>query len=178
MEEYFDVLDENGYKTGQVKPRSAVHRDGDWHAAINVFIINERDEILQQRRAPNKDSYPNMWDLSCGGHVVTGEDFLTAAARELNEELGIKINPQNLKFLGQFKTNSRPKPDFINNSIENVYVLDTTKGISDFKIQKEEISEIRYIHWQKLKKMLENPHPSNMLRHQNQYDALFRYLKK
>lgn len=123
MAEYFDVLDEFGNKTGAIKERSAVHRDGDWHAAVNIFIVNSQNEVLQQRRAADKDSYPNMWDLSCGGHVVTGEDYETAAVRELEEELGVVVKPENLMKIGEFKTSSRPQPNFINNSIERVYLL-------------------------------------------------------
>lgn len=32
--EYFDLLDENGNKTGETKLRNEVHRDGDWHKAV------------------------------------------------------------------------------------------------------------------------------------------------
>ena len=38
--EYFDVLDSNGHKTGRIKLRSEVHRDGDWHRAVNIWIVN------------------------------------------------------------------------------------------------------------------------------------------
>lgn len=38
--EYFDVLDSEGHKTGRIKLRSAVHRDGDWHRAVNIWIVN------------------------------------------------------------------------------------------------------------------------------------------
>lgn len=130
MAEYFDVLDEFGNKTGVIKERSAVHRDGDWHAAVNIFIVNSQNEVLQQRRAADKDSYPNMWDLSCGGHVATGEDYETAAVRELEEELGVVVKPENLMKIGEFKTSSRPQPNFINNSIERVYLL---RGIGNLR---------------------------------------------
>ena len=38
-EEEFDVLDAEGRPTGRVKARSAVHRDGDWHAAVHVWVL-------------------------------------------------------------------------------------------------------------------------------------------
>ena len=38
-EEEFDVLDARGWLTGRTKARSAVHRDGDWHAAVHVWIL-------------------------------------------------------------------------------------------------------------------------------------------
>lgn len=178
MQEYFDVLDENGQKTGKIKLRNEVHRDGDWHAAVNVFIVNQQGEVLQQRRSPNKDSYPNMWDLSCGGHVVAGEDYLGSAVRELKEELGVEVKPADLQVIGYFKTSAQPAPGFINNSFEQVYLLRANKTLEDFKIQTEELSEIRYIDWRKLKQMLENPEPRDALRHRKQYGALFEVLEK
>ena len=44
MEEFFDILDENGNKMGKTKARTEVHRDGDWYKAVHiskvlVFII-------------------------------------------------------------------------------------------------------------------------------------------
>ncbi len=176
--EYFDVLDENGYKTGRTKPRDAVHRDGDWHAAVNIFVLNPQNEVLLQRRAPNKDSYPNMWDLSCGGHVTAGEDYQAAAIRELKEELGLVVDPEDLIELGKFKTSSRPRPDFINNSIEKVYLLRTTRKLEDFTIQEDELSAIKYVPWRELRTMIENPQLSNILRHRQQYAALFKTLEQ
>jgi 8-oxo-dGTP pyrophosphatase MutT (NUDIX family) len=37
-----------------------------------------------------KDRYPGWWDVSVGGHVDPGEDYLTAAIREAGEELGLQ----------------------------------------------------------------------------------------
>lgn len=38
--ELIDVLDENGILTGEVLPRSEVHKRGLWHRAIVVAIVN------------------------------------------------------------------------------------------------------------------------------------------
>lgn len=44
MEEYFDALDENGNLTGVKKLRKEVHRDGDWHRTVHIWIINNDNE--------------------------------------------------------------------------------------------------------------------------------------
>lgn len=54
--EYFDILDDNGNKTGKIKLRSEVHRDGDWHKAVHIWILNQSGDILLQRRSATKDS--------------------------------------------------------------------------------------------------------------------------
>lgn len=88
--EYFDVLDENGEKTGRTKLRQEVHRDGDWHRSVDVFVVRG-DELLLQKRCATKDSYPDMWDLSCGGHISAGESSLETAVRVRSSEFGLEV---------------------------------------------------------------------------------------
>jgi len=54
MEEKFDVLNEYGEFTGKVKTRTEVHEKGLWHRAVVLFVINEHDEILLQKRSRTK----------------------------------------------------------------------------------------------------------------------------
>ena len=51
--------------------------------------VNGRGELLLQKRSLNKDIQPGRWDTSVGGHLDPGEDYLTAASREMAEELGV-----------------------------------------------------------------------------------------
>ena len=77
--EYFDLLDENGNKTGKIKLRNEVHRDGDWHKAVHIWIINENGDVLLQRRCATKDSNPNMLDISSAGHLSAGDNSVSGA---------------------------------------------------------------------------------------------------
>ena len=61
--EDFDLLDENGNKTGKTKLRTEVHRNGDWHKAVHIWIINNKGDVLLQRRCATKDSDSNMLDI-------------------------------------------------------------------------------------------------------------------
>ena len=97
--EYFDILDENGNKTGKTKLRSEVHRDGDWHKAVHIWIINDKGDILLQRRCATKDSNPNMLDISSAGHLSAGDSSLDGAIRELKEELNLDVKPNELQFI-------------------------------------------------------------------------------
>ena len=99
MKEYFKILDEKGNLTGEKKLRSEVHRDGDWHKAVHIWIINDKGEILLQRRCATKDSNPNMLDISCAGHLSSGDKSLDGALRELKEELNIEANADELHYI-------------------------------------------------------------------------------
>ena len=103
MEEYFDLRDEAGRVTGQVKARTLVHRDGDLHGTAHVWLARSGDagpELLLQLRSRDKDAYPGCWDISSAGHLPAGSEFLESALRELSEELGLAAAPGDLRFLG------------------------------------------------------------------------------
>ena len=93
--EYFDILNSDGTKSGRKKERNAVHRDGDLHASMHTWM-KSGNEVLLQRRAHDKESRPGCLDSASSGHVSAGEDVRTAALREVFEETGITVKPEDL----------------------------------------------------------------------------------
>ncbi|MBC2596408.1 NUDIX domain-containing protein [Ruficoccus amylovorans] len=89
-DEPFDVVNQRDQVIMQL-PRHEVHRRRLFHRAVHILVFNSRGDIYMQRRSPTKDTYPNRWTTSCSGHVDAGENYSTAAVRELGEELGISI---------------------------------------------------------------------------------------
>jgi len=57
-----------------------------------VGLLRREDQVLLCHRHPSRKYYPNVWDLP-GGHVDTNESLEDALVRELEEELGIRIDP-------------------------------------------------------------------------------------
>ena len=88
MEEFVDILNEiTGEVTGETISKKEAHKTGVWHGSVHIWIISEdKKRILLQRRCPDKNLFPNMWDISVGGHVSSGEEPLISAKRELSEE--------------------------------------------------------------------------------------------
>ena len=170
--ELLDILDENGNKTGETKLRNEVHRDGDWHKAVHIWIINDKGDILLQRRCATKDSDPNMLDISCAGHLTAGDDSLTGAIRELKEELNFEVEASNLQLIKTIKRSSKYTSTFINNEFDDLYILRTTKKIEDMKYQEEEISEIFFVPYKEFKNMVNNRQP-DLLRHDEEFEILF-----
>ena len=175
--EYFDILDENGNKTGKIKLRSEVHRDGDWHKGVHIWIINDKGEILLQRRCATKDSNPNMLDISSAGHLTAGDESLSGAIRELKEELNLDVKPEELQFIKTLKRNSKYTSTFINNEFDDLYILRTTKGIDEMKYQEEEISEIFFVPYKEFKNMVKN-RKEDLLRHEEEFEILFNLFDK
>ena len=175
MTEFFDILDENGNKTGKTKARTEVHKDGDWHKAVHIWIVNDKDEILLQKRSPFKDSHPNMWDISSAGHLTAGDNSLLGAIREIKEELGIDILPSQLTLIGTRKSTSRPSAMFINNEFNDVYLLRLSLDINKIVLQEDEVSEVKYIPIDKFRNMIKTK-DKNLLMHNDEFVMLFEAL--
>ncbi len=88
--EMFDVVDDNDVVL-RSEPREIVHVNNLMHRAAHMLIFNKNGDLLLQKRSIWKDRNPGRWDSSAAGHVDSGEDYLTAAQRELREELGIEV---------------------------------------------------------------------------------------
>lgn len=174
-EEYFDILDENGNKIGKTKLRKEVHRDGDWHKAVHIWIINQEGDILLQRRCKDKDSNPNMLDISSAGHLSAGDESLIGAIRELKEELNIDVTEEELKYVKTLKRAVKYTETFINNEFDDMYILRTDKTIEEMKYQEEEISEIMFVPYKKFKEMVKNKQ-EDLLMHDEEFEILFNIL--
>jgi len=88
MHELLDIVDANDVIIGR-ETRAEIHRTGRLHRAVHMLVSNSRGEVFLQKRAAIKDINPNCWDSSAAGHLDSGEHYLPAAVRELEEELGV-----------------------------------------------------------------------------------------
>jgi 16S rRNA (adenine1518-N6/adenine1519-N6)-dimethyltransferase len=93
--ERFPVVDENDRVLGDAS-RSKVHGNNLRHRAVHILIFNKAGEVYLQKRSRWKDRHPLLWDSSAAGHVNAGEDYDSAAGRELEEELGVSADLQKL----------------------------------------------------------------------------------
>ena len=149
MDEYFDVLDKEGKMTGIKKLRREVHRDGDWHKTIHIWIINKNGDILLQRRCANKDSHPNMLDISCAGHLTSGDDSLTGALRELKEETNLEV-----EVIEGYRYQIEYKLKHIKNAIkQSVYFLGYAKN-DNIICQPEEVNFAKFVSFDEALKVL------------------------
>jgi len=66
-----------------------VHRLGLLHSAVSVFIFNDRNQLLLQKRAVSKYHSPKKWTNTCCTHPSPGETPVIGARRRLSEEMGL-----------------------------------------------------------------------------------------
>lgn len=103
-DELFDVVNENDNVLRQAL-RSVVHRDKLTHRAVHIFVFRSNGDLVLHKRTDHKEEFPGVWTSSASGHVSAGEDYDTAAPRELEEELGITTPLERLhKFAARAET--------------------------------------------------------------------------
>lgn len=177
-EELLDVLDENGIKTGEICSRKEVHKRGLWHRIIVVAIINEKNEILIQQRSDNKDKNPGMWDISVTGHLSAGQDSLTAATREISEEvsvsLGYSVEVKDFRFMFSYRKEEQVSKDHYDRQFYDFFIL-RQSGLrtENIRFQESEVQDIKFVNINELNQMREE----NLLVPRDEcYDELSNYL--
>ncbi len=178
--ELIDVLDENGVKTGEILPRDEIHKKGLWHRSIVVAIINDKNEILLQQRSKEKEKNAGMWDISVAGHISTGQDALSAAAREINEEvsvnLGYKVDIKSFRYMFSYRTQAKYADDFIENQFYDFFILRKENlPIEDIKMQESEVQAIKFVTVNELMELCDK---KIIVERKPVYDELINYLHR
>jgi len=81
-------VDKNDKYLGLIDKNKAHENRGILHRAICVFVVNNKKEILLQKRSKYKKLWPLYWSNTCCSHPKKGEAYVEAGERRLKEELG------------------------------------------------------------------------------------------
>lgn len=172
MDELIDVFDEN-QKFLRSEMKSVAHTYGHWHKSIHAYLINDKKEIIIQKRSADKDLYPNVWDVSFAGHVGAGENTKTSAIRECQEELGITLEPNEIEYIF---TNPEKLQWGNVKSNEFVDVFVCRKNFHDIIKQDEEVDDVKAVPLKDFIEMIENRAP-NLFPHYQEYDRMLPVFK-
>lgn len=149
--EYFDIVDELGNPTGKTVERAVAHEKGLRHRTSHVWIFrkkNGRIQILLQKRCAQKDSFPGCYDISSAGHIPAGDDYRESALRELEEELGIQVKPEELHEVGMHSIHEEGNfhhAKFVDNQVSKVFMLWLDWNEEEFRLQPEEVESVRWM---------------------------------
>ena len=135
-----------------IKSISEVHKKGLIHREAYVYLINSLGKVLLQKRKDN-----GLWDHSAAGHFSEHESYIEGAKRELEEELGVRINLGDLKEI-TYKRIDSIKPNKKNLRFVKVYLVKKKIDLNDFKIDYNELTEIKFFDKKELQNLLNQPH--------------------
>ena len=118
--------------------RSEMRAKNLWHRASYVFIYDTtKNKFLIQKRTTSKDYCPGYYDLATGGVVSAGEDDDISAAREVEEELGLK--DQKLVRLSILRFS-----DDASRVFGNLYFLKMQINIHQLVLQPSEVADVEF----------------------------------
>jgi len=142
--EIWDLYNSRMQPTGKTMQRGEEIPTGFYHLAVHIWPVNSRGELLVQRRSPTVQWKPNLWAVT-GGSALAGEDALTAAMRELREELGYAVDASQMREIACLRRS---------NSFCSVYTIRIDQPAESFVLQKEEVSEVRWCTAAKVSRMV------------------------
>ncbi|MBR1948784.1 MAG: NUDIX domain-containing protein [Alphaproteobacteria bacterium] len=138
-DEMIDIYDSEMNMLG-IALKSQAHKEGLWHKVFRCWIISEDGNIWLQLRGADKDLYPNLLDISCGGHLQVGETAKLGGLREMEEELGLHLKENDLVKL--FTHKSIIDTPMINREFCPTYLHKTQNKLHDLKLQADEVDGI------------------------------------
>ena len=137
MEEVI-LVDENDREIGLMEKMEA-HEKGLLHRAFSVFIFNNNNELLLQKRALTKYHSGGLWTNTCCSHPRQNESIEDAAKRRLMEEMGMKCE---LKTIFSFIYKAKLDKGLTEHELDHV-LIGYTNNLP--LINKDEVEEYKFI---------------------------------
>ena len=119
---------------------------GFYHKPVWIWIINNNDKVLVQKRAATKKNNPNKYDMPSAGHVLAWEKIIDGAIRETREELGVETKIEDYKFICEYIADKVFE-------IAQVFLLNLDLETDEFKLQKEEVAEVKWLTYDEFKEL-------------------------
>lgn len=145
MDDMVILVDKNDNELG-VKEKLEAHVSGLLHRAVSVFIFNQNNELLLQKRAATKYHSSGLWTNTCCSHPKPNEKTKDAANRRLKEEMNLTSN---LIFSHSFYYNVNLDNGLFEHELDHVFI-----GYTDEKpiINLDEASDWKYMNIEELNK--------------------------
>ena len=122
-----------------------IHKQGKLHRCFSIVVINNKKELLLQRRAKNKYHCGGLWSNTCCGHPYPKEDVEDGAHRRLKEEMGFDCP---LKKLTVFHYQAKFDNGLTENEIDHLFIGEYNGEVNP---DPKEVGEIKWTKLETLK---------------------------
>ncbi len=140
-----DVLDESGLRTGEVLSRTEVHALGKPHRVIHLYLFNQDNMIVLQKRSQTVDHYPGAFTISVLAHVDAGESSMAAARREIREELGLNPDTFQIDFMFSYRRDAILSETYIDRHFNDVYIAKGVFSFAEISIDRAEVDAVELV---------------------------------
>lgn len=143
--ELWDLYDENRTLLGKTHVRGVPLQEGEYHLVTDIWLVRQDGKVLITKRHPKK-IWGNMWECT-GGSALAGEESRHSAARELAEEVGVAVDPAELKLLNTIRIKDR----FV-----DTYAVVRDLEVKDLTLQAEEVIDAKFVDFTELTQIWQN----------------------
>lgn len=137
MLEQFDVLGRDGLPTGAIAQKGDPLSDGQYFLGVHGYIHNAAGDFLLQRRALDKEFLPGGWEIHMG-HVMSGESGAQAMVREIEEEIGLRVDERELNKVARIVRDEQ-------HHIIDVFFIERALSLRDLVLQPEEVIGVKWV---------------------------------
>ena len=155
-DEYIDIVTEQGKATGKKALKSVIHAQGLYHNTAHIWLYTSHGEILLAQRAATKVICPSLWDVSVAGHVDAGEFIVEAAIREVKEEIGLELHPNDLQKIGVFKCFQSYNNGIKDNEFHHTYIVKLKVPLDALTLQINEVDDVKLVNFDEFNTLLNN----------------------
>lgn len=143
--EMIDLYNKKRKKLGKTMERTEEPKEGEYKLSVHVWFLNSKGELLVQKRNENLKRNPGKWAFT-GGAVDSGETSEEGAIREIQEELGIKIDEDKMELLLSFKR----ERGFV-----DIWLVKDDVDIKNIAIQEDEVTEVKWVSIKELEELID-----------------------
>ena len=161
MAEAVIEVDERDMIIGPISKHESHFGPGSFHRAFSVLLFNTNGELLLQKRASSKVTFPGVWANSCCSHPLHIDNEMdaengakVAAIRKMEQELGIdpsSINLDDIHFITKMRYSCRMDEQWIEREIDHILFLQ-----ADVVLQpnENEVEDVMWVSMNQLEELL------------------------
>jgi 8-oxo-dGTP pyrophosphatase MutT (NUDIX family) len=161
-----DLYDINRNLTGETIAKTEPTPEGRYIIVVLVFIQNSEGKFLIQRRSRK---YKDGKLATTGGHVKSGTTSVEGIIEEVEEELGLKLNPSDLDVYYSGREDS-------SRVFFDDYYAQIDVDLADLKLQDDEVDEALWMTADEIRAAIENG--EFLENHVDEFKRLMTWLEK
>lgn len=143
--ELWDIYNKYRKKTGKTHQKGIKTKEGEYHLAVRVWIVNNKNKLLIQRRQFDSKTWPGMWECAAAGSAILGDNSEETAIKETMEEIGLDISEDTLEpiFSVKFK-----------NGFDDNYLVRREVNIQYLTLEDEEVVDVKWASMDEIREMV------------------------
>ncbi len=168
---WVDVINSDNQDVGYKQPLDLANKKGLWHRSVHAMVRLHDGRYVIEKRSNKIIFAPGLLDITVGGGIDAGETPEQAIIREIKEEIGVKIRPDQLKLLNVTEgSRYHPKYRRYSRGFSYNYFVRLEPNQEGLKAQQSEVAQLMLASHAQVKKLVR----SHRLKHFGRLNYLYK----